>query len=591
MINETPRQEVLRLWGDMEKERDLLLSVYCDIADYVMPERGRYLRRPGMNPTQLSAQNFGADIVDSVATRSLRTAASGIMSSLTNPARPWFRITTADPMLAELGSVRGYLFQVEKMIQWVFSRSNIHNELHTLYRDLFGFGTGPLHIDESARDVIRAYVLPVGQYALACDAEQRVDTSGRLLSPTVRQLVERFCTDPQGNVDLTPLTKRTRRLYERGELNQRIQVLHLVAPNRDFRAGALAERGMRWRSLWMEQHADREEGFLAVRGYRQFPVAAARWELTGTEEVYGHSPVREVLPDVKQLQHVDSSKVGLIDLSISPPTQGPAGADLPSTLAGAWNPLPAAVSGNAKIERLWDTSHADVQEARVSVQELEMRIREGLYEDLWKLLISRDSQGRPPSMTATEVAQRQEEKLTLLGPFVDRIHNELLSPLIRRTISILAERRLLPPPPRELVQALVSGEDVRIEYQSVLAQAQRLLGLGSLERFASIALTLAKADPTVMDKIDPDEMLDQAADMLGVPPSIVRPDDQVAEIRISRAKQQERVMQMQQMAEQAKATKDLGTTPLGQDSPLSRLLSAYGPSAVGTQVSPPGVSA
>ncbi len=570
---ETSRQEAVRLWTQMKRERDPWIPIWRDGARLVLPWRGKYLQSDRPNESKIT----GADIVNSIATRSVRTSASGMQSSLTNPARPWFRLTTADPRLAELGAVRGYLFQVERLVQWIFARSNLYSALHLSYRDGITFGTAPIRIDEDDEDVIRAHVLPVGQYALSCNARQRVDGEGRELSYTVRQLVQRF---GRGR-----LSKRVRDLYKRGELNQWVQVVNLVLPNEDVQLGAYGARGMRWRSLWFEVAADEkdgEAGFLEVRGFRQFPTAASRWELVGTEEIYGHSPVREVMPDVKQLQHVDEVKVELVDLALTPPTQGPAGVDLPSTLSGAFNQLPAA-AGAAKIEPLWQPDYRAIQEARISVQELEYRIRTGLHEDLWRLLVDRDQEGRPPDMTATEVATRHEEALTLLGPVVDLKHNDLLTPIIRRTLSIAADRHLLPPPPRELVEALVAGEDVRIEYMSVLAQAQRLLGLGAIERYSSIALQLAQAKPEILDKIDGDELLDQAADMLGIPPGINRPDDEVYDIRVSRARQQAQQMAAQQAAVQAKATRDLAAAPLGQDSALSRLLTAYGPAAEATQ--------
>lgn len=586
VISETPRQRAQRLWDGMEAEQATMMPTWLQVADYVVPWRGRYLRRTTANGrTPNDGRVLGADIVNSVASRALATLASGMMSSLTNPARPWFRLTTADPTLAELGSVRGYLFQVERLLQWVFARSNIHNELHTCYRDMPAFGTSPLHIDEDDQDVIRAYVLPPGQYRLACNARQRVDSVGREFSYTVRQLVQRFGEDS--------LCKATRKLYEKRELNQWRKVMHLVLPNEDFEPGAIGPKGMRWRSEWWDLAAEDDEPAMRVGGYRQFPTAAGRWDLTGTEDVYGHGPIRELLPDIKQLQHVDTQKVTLIDKALTPPMQGPAGVDPPSLLAGAWWQLPAGTPAGTKAEPLVQVDRGQIEEARVSVAEIEMRIRRGLFEDLWRLLVDRDQQGRPPDMTATEVATRHEEALTLLGPVVDRVHNELLSPLIRRTLSILSDRRLLPPPPRELVQALVRGEDVRIEYMSVLAQAQRLLGLGAIERFISIASALSGGDPNhpVWDKVDRDEVMDVAADMLGIPPSAVVPDDQVAEVRISRARQQREAMEAQSAQAQARATRDLASAPMGQDSALSRLLAAYGPQAESTQVNVPGAIA
>lgn len=574
---ETLRDRALRVWSETKRERDLWLPVWRDAVDFVVPWRGRFMPQKG----RPEGRDFGADIVNSVATRSVTTGAAGMMSSLTSPARPWFRLTTADTRLAEVGSVKQYLDLVQRLIQWVFARSNIHNELHVCYRDLLAIGTAPLYVDEDPDDVIRAYVLPVGQYGLACNSRQRVDSCGRDRQMTVRQMLQAFGEER--------CSQRVRKLKRDGNLNQSVDVVHLVVPNEDLIPGAFGTNGKRWLSLWMEtaEPAPGDPPFLARRGYNQFPVMAGRWEVTGTEDVYGHAAVREVMPDIKQLQHVDTKKIELIDKVLTPPVQSPPGVDYPSMLTGAMTVLPAGSTG-AKIEPIYEPPHQAVQEGRAAVAELEYRIRQGLHEDLWRAILDRapdtTQPGRVgPSRTAYEIAALQQERLTLLGPNVERMHNELLSPLIKRTVAILAERQQLPPPPRELVEALVAGDDVKIEYLSVLAQAQRLLGLGSLERFASIVRALAPDlnDP-LWDKVDRDEFIDQASDMLGTPPSVVRSDEDVMDMRLVRARRQKEAEQAAQMESAAKAARDLGQTPASGDTALSRIVSAqYGPAVQG----------
>lgn len=64
------------------------------------------------------------------------------------------------------------------------------------------------------------------------------------------------------------------------------------------------------------------------------------------------------------------------------------------------------------------------------IKDLQMRIREIFFVDQLQLNIG-------PQMTATEVMQRTEEKLRLMGPVVGRAENELLSPLIIRCLVFL----------------------------------------------------------------------------------------------------------------------------------------------------------
>jgi hypothetical protein len=88
-------------------------------------------------------------------------------------------------------------------------------------------------------------------------------------------------------------------------------------------------------------------------------------------------------------------------------------------------------------------------------------------------------------MTATEVAERHEEKLLMLGPVLERLHNELLDPLIDTTFSRMIEAGAVPPPPEELL-----GVELNVEYVSVMAQAMKLTGITSIE-----SLEILKVDP------------------------------------------------------------------------------------------------
>lgn len=566
---ETPRQQVERLWKSMDRERSTWLSGWRDIVRYIVPWRGRFLDW-GDQPNDGTPKS--SLILDPTASKSVRTGKAGMATSLTNPARPWFRLTTADPGLAALASVRGYLSQVERLVQWIFARSNIHGALTMMYGDALSIATSPLWVDEDPQDVIRGYVLPVGSYALAVDHRQRIDTVGQEVEPTVRQLLRRFGPGR--------LCRATRKLVEKKQWNQKVRVLHLILPNEDLDLEALDARGKPYLSVWLERTAEENEPFLRVSGYRQFPVMTGRWEVVGTEDVYGYGPGHEALPDVKQLQHATEQKLNLGDAIVQPALNHPAGLrhQYPSALSGALNAVPD--QGTAKVEPTYVPHASAWQVASVNCRELQVRIREAFHEDLWRMLADREAmaEGGAPQMTAREVAERHEEKLTLLGPVVDRWHNEVLSPLIRRTISVAAEQDLLPPPPDELVQELARGADVRIEYVSVLALAQRLLGLGSMERFASIVASLApdRNDP-LWDKVDRDEFVDQVSDKLGLPPSVVRPDEVVAEHRLARARRAEQERQAAAVQQAAGTVRDLAQANAGGE--LSRLLGAYGPAA------------
>mgnify|MGYP003543628892 FL=1 len=139
-----------------------------------------------------------------------------------------------------------------------------------------------------------------------------------------------------------------------------------------------------------------------------------------------------------------------------------------------------------------------------------------------------------PNMTATEVAERHEEKLLMLGPVLERLQNELLDPQIEITFDQMMLSGIVPPPPAEL-----EGHDINVELVGILAQAQRAIGVNSVDRFVSHIGNLAalKQDQSVWDNYDSDKDIAIYGDMLGVSPELLAPDEKRDAIRDARAKQ------------------------------------------------------
>ncbi|WP_323159473.1 portal protein, partial [Pseudomonas marginalis] len=79
---------------------------------------------------------------------------------------------------------------------------------------------------------------------------------------------------------------------------------------------------------------------------------------------------------------------------------------------------------------------------------------------------------------------------------------------------------------------------LKVEYISVMAQAQKSVGVSSIERFVGFVGGLANMKPEALDKLNTDEMIDNYAESIGVSPTIVSSNDQVAAIRQQRAEQQ-----------------------------------------------------
>jgi len=128
--------DVVKLASKLQLERSSFDDHWRQLNDFILPRRTRFQT----TDDDQDKDRRTTKIVDGTATRAARTLQSGLHSGVTSPARPWFRLTTPDPDLAEFGPVKQWLHTVTTRMQTVFLRSNIYNILPVLYGDLGVFG-------------------------------------------------------------------------------------------------------------------------------------------------------------------------------------------------------------------------------------------------------------------------------------------------------------------------------------------------------------------------------------------------------------------------------------------------------------------
>jgi hypothetical protein len=549
----TPRQRYLQRWEALKAERSTWLERWRELEEHISSRPARFLA----SSTNRAEKN--TTIINPAPIRAARILAAGMMAGLTSPARKWFRLTVKDTRLAERAGVRAWLHETEEIIRLVFARSNFYNSVFQVYADVGGYGTSAMHIDDDDDDVIRCYTHPIGTYALAASAQQRVDTIYLETSFTVANLVERF--------GLERCSDDVRTKFQAGELDTRVQVLNVIEPNAEWVPGRIGPEGFRWSSVWMEIGGTDRDGFLLVSGYHYFPVLAPRWDVVG-RDVYGSAcPGMDALASAKGLQKLEARKFQTLDKLVAPPLAGPASflTGGVNQLPGGFNPL-ALDAANQKIEPLYQLHHGIVEQLRQEIDAGKGDVEEALYADVWQLIAR--SRG---DMTAEEVRALQEEKLLLLGPTVDRAEDELLDPAIDITFAILLLRGEIPDPPPEL-----AGASLKVEYISPLVQAQKLTGITGVERLAAFTKGVAEVRGDVLDKVDWDQAIDEYADMLGVTPRLIVDDERVAAIRAERARQQQAEKDGAAMMAAAQGARALAGASLENDNALSRMLAALG---------------
>lgn len=552
MLPNSERGKYLQRYTALLQERQTWDHTWKQVERYVLPYSSRFLSTDTNKGTRRND-----DMVNAEAFFDLRTLQSGMMAGASNPNRVWFILGTADPEFRDYLPARRWFNQCEDTLRLMLARSNVYNSLHAAYGSLGGYGTAAIFIDEDHRTYLRGYDLPIGRYCLATGPDLRVDTMYRETSMTVLQTVRKF--------GYNRVSRNTRTLYDQGNYDHWVEVIHVIEPRNEHVPGRFGAAGMPYRSLWLEKNADDRDGFLHEGGYRTFPVLAPRWDVIG-EDVYGIGPGIAVLGDAKALQQYEYDKAKLVNKTADPPMQGPSSlmGRRRSLRPGDFTPVDVTSAG-LKFEPAQIVQPHSIAVVEESIAKHERRIARGLYADLWLLMTGTDRR----EITAREVAERAEEKMIQLGPVMDRLHSEMLQPLIERTFYIASASGLLPPPPPEL-----QGREIRVEFVSIFAQAAKLVNASSIERTAGFAASLAQADPSVIDVIDLDSMTRKYADAIGAPSEILRDPEVVAQIRQARAQAQAEAQQAEQMQKEAKAVRDLSNSQMGDGNALERLMGA-----------------
>lgn len=531
----------------LESERSSVLGHWRELSDNVLGFRGRFL----VSDRNKAKRN--TKILNNTGRLAARTLASGMMAGITSPARPWFKLGTLDPELKEYGPVTEWLHDVEIKMREVFNQSNLYNTLHSLYAELGTFGTGPIGLFFDYDNIIRSTGYTAGSYLIATNGQGQVDSFYRQYQKTVSQVVTEF--------GLENCSRSVRNNWERGNTESWVDLVHIIEPNSDMDRMKVGN-SMPYRSAYFEYNSS-DDKFLRESGFEEFPIMCPRWDLAG-DDIYGtNCPGMDALGDIKVLQLHERRKSQAIDKLVDPPSQAPL--SLKNQLSGGGflpGDLTFVADTSQGIKPIYSVS-PDVNALSADIREDEFRVKRAYYEDLFLMLANTDRR----QITAREIEERHEEKLLMLGPVLERLHNELLNPLIMRTFRMMKRAGVLPPEPQEL-----ENSEINIEYISVLAQAQKLTAVNGIERLTGFVGNVAQIWPEARHKVDILQSIDDYAAAVGTSPHGIREDEEVDQILQSEKQQAAAAQMAEQAPGMAQAGKALSETDIESPSALSRMM-------------------
>jgi hypothetical protein len=516
-----------------------------ELADFILPRRYKWLITQNQ---QNRGSPINQHILDSTGTIAARNLSAGMMSGISSPTRPWFKLKIGRLDSTQTSPTSLWLAECERLMYLVFAESNFYTSMAIFYFDLVVFGTAVLLIYEDFDNVLNCINPCFGEYYVDIDGKYRPVIFYREFTFTIAQVVAEF-----GYENCSPMIRQFYDLQDGANLTREVIIAHAIEPNTDAKKYGIPthfeyrETYWEWGGATNPQGGTTARGFLRKRGFTERAAIIGRWDLVANDP-YGRSPGMDALPDIKQLQQQSRRKAQGIDKGINPPLV--ADAQLKnqpaSLLPGGITFLQGMMStGQDGMKPVYGSWRPDITAISEDLQEVRQRIKDTFFNSLFQVASQFETRS---NITAVEWDMRKSESLMMLTPVIERLQSEVLAPVIDRVWGIMDRAGILPPPPPE-----AAGKFINVEYTSMLMLSQRAATAGSIERVLQMAGQLAGIDPSVVDNIDFDMAIDLYANLLNLDPRIIRSPASLAQIRQQRQAQQQQAAQSQQIEALSKA--------------------------------------
>lgn len=481
-----PPEKVLAKIKHLKGERGTWMSHWQEITDYFLPRKNTILSQ------QSPGQKRTWQILDNTGIHANELLAGALHGLLTNPDLPWFEFTTGDNTLDQDDEVKKFLQYASRTTHNVLNNSNFQTEVHELYVDLPSIGTACMMIEEDEEDIVRFSTKFIVDYFIAENSKGEVDQVYREWHWEAHKIIDQFGIDK--------VSKEIKDAFEK-KPEQKFCCAHAVYPKRMVDPLQKDEQNMEYVSQYIVDGKD-----IDIGEYAEFPYVTPRWS-KATGEKYGRSPAMTALPEIKVLNKMNETMLIGAQKMVDPPLQLPDdGFILPIiTKPGGLN---YRRSGNPddQIKPIFNFTQVDF--GYQAMADIRKRIKDAFYVDQLKLSMDQKY------MTATEVLQRTQENMRLLGPMLGRMQSEFLRPMIDRVFRILIDRKIIN---KDLIPKALSGRVIDVKYSSLIAKSQKVNEGQSILQVIQAAAPFLQLNPQVGMNFDGDAVVRVLGNIYGAP--------------------------------------------------------------------------
>jgi len=491
---------LVREYEALATERSDWENTWQDVADHILG-RGDY-----QTHNTLQGRKRMTEIYDTTAKQSVSLLAGGLNSLMTNPAAEWFHLRPENARLLDDEDVARWFEDAELQMYATINSptSRFHPQSHELYLELVAVCTAAMFIDDANGGPMFSS-RPLSEIFISENAFGIVDTVFRAFRYTARQAVDAWGKKAP---------EQAHKALERGATEEKFQFLHMVKHTSDPRPLPFKRSGFPYEAAFLD--LDNKE-VIQTGGYHEMPYMVVRWEKDASE-TYGRGPGITALADAKMLNEMKKTLLQSGQLKVAPPVMlDDDGVETQVDLRPRGRNIVRPGMLNPPIQAL--DMGGDLGWGDWVVRDTRQQVQDAFHYELLQLI-------RDPRMTATQVLELSTNIQRLLAPVLGRFQTEFLEPMLERTFAIkLRHGDFLPPP------SALAGQEIRIEYVSPVARAQREADANAIVELFTIGSNLSQVDPDILLVMDSEAGFREIAKQRGVPFSVLRSREQVETLR------------------------------------------------------------
>ncbi len=485
MTDNNQVQDLLARAKQLKASRGTWEKHWQELAEVLRTDRADF------TATRTAGGSRTEQVFDSTPQQAARGLASALDGMLKGRQSQWFNIRAEDEDLNEIDEVKNWLRDVDRRL-W---RALFDDQAHFADRsfetdqDLVVFGTGILFTEEVPGRGLNFRAIHLRDALIAENSLGDIDTVFRYFSFSGRQAVQQFGLDRLG-----AKTREALRGGGQSKPDARFQFLHVVLPRVDLDPNHPGALGKPFASLWIDVDS---EHLIGEGGYHEFPYAIPRWE-TVTGEVYGRSPGMLALADARTLNAMSRTNLDAGEKVANPPLLA-ASDGLTSNVRlfpGGINYIDydSVPAGRRPLEPLITGANLPIS------LEMENQRRDMIWAAFFRNVLQLPINA--PQMTATEILERKEEFLRVIGPTFGRLESGYIAPIVNRVFGLMKRAGAFAPPPD-----ILRDRRITFAFDSPVSQARKQIEALAVRGALEQAAPFLELNPAAVDLINSEEAI------------------------------------------------------------------------------------